>query len=294
MAGKYPSALHEYERPPVIETILSVHFRPVRNLTTAHLGLFWERLDRRLWPKLRELGSIVPQIERFDVSPSAPLRFRLKEMERPEVRLRLSNEAESKVVQVQSNLIQTHWIRGSATDTDYPRYWRTTKPEFLAIWESFVAFLGAEGFGKPHPLQWEATYINRIPSGEGELWQTPADWPSLFNGVLVSPLMPDGSIESASVKYHYRLADDKGRLHVELRHVMGGDADAESLDMTWTARGQVLSNSVEEGSADLPTINRMISTGLDIGRCAIVNGFTASGSQKSLQFWGHKTEVADA
>jgi uncharacterized protein (TIGR04255 family) len=291
MVGRDTPRLHEFTRPPVIETILGVHFKPIRGLTTAHLGMFWHLLGKDQWPGLRELGAIVPQIERLDVSPTVPFRFMLREMQQPEVRLRFSDKDDSKIVQVQANLLQTHWIR--TPGTDYPRYTASTKPEFLEIWSKFAAFVREEGFSGPEMLQWEVTYINRIPSGEDQLWRTPADWSSIFNGVLVPPPTPDGAIESARVSYHYRLADNKGRLHVEVYHKLGEDNEPDSLELKLTARGQIVTSPLTVETSAAPTIQQTIGTGLDTGRHAIVNGFAAFGAQKSLDFWGQKKDNSD-
>lgn len=291
MPGTESQGLPEFERPPVIETILGIHFKPIRGLTTAHLGLFWEHLGRDQWPTLHELSPIAPQMERFDVSPSAPQRFMLKAMELPEVRIRLSNADESRVVQLQPNLLQTHWVR--KPDAAYPRYTQSTKPGFLSIWTRFCEFLTSNKLVSPDLLQWEVTYINQIPAGEGELWQTPQDWPALFNGVLMPPAIPDGSVESGRAKYHYRLSADHGRLHLEVRHVLGSDGGPESLTLTLTARGPVTANTTPTNQSIAPTIEKRISAGLDLGRRAIVRGFKAFGSKKALDFWGYKEEVAD-
>jgi uncharacterized protein (TIGR04255 family) len=292
MTGMDLPGLPEFDRPPLIETILGVHFKPIRGLTTAHLGFFWDALGRNEWPALRELGPITPQIERFDVSPSAPSRLMFKQIEEPEVRLRISSQDESKVVQVQPNLLQTHWVRKPGTA--YPRYEQFTKPGFLAIWQKFSVFLKTQGFSEPDLLQWEVTYINRIPAGKGELWETQHDWAAIFNGVMVPPSIPDGAVESARASYHYRLQEDCGRLHAEIRHVLSGDGGPESLDLTLTARGQVPSASRDQGLSDAHTMQLRISDGLDIGRRAIVNAFKAFASKKALDFWGHKEETADA
>ena len=292
MPGKDTTGLPEFARPPVIETILGVHFKPIRGLTTAHLGMFWHALGRDHWPNLRELDAIVPQVERFDVSPTAPIRFMLKQMQQPEVRLRFSNADESKIIQVQANLLQTHWVR--TPGTHYPRYTATTRREFLTIWDQFSAFVSSEGFNVPELLQWEVTYINRIPAGDDQLWRTPEEWVSVFNGVLVPPATPDGVIESARASYHYRLAGDTGRLHVEVRHKLGEDEESDSLELLLTARGQVISGQSAAEGFEGPTIQQAIANGLDLGRRAIVNGFTAFGSRKALDFWGYKKENADA
>lgn len=273
--GPAPS---DFDRPPVVETVLGVHFKPIRGLTTAHLGLFWELLGRDDWPKLRELGAIRPQIERFDESPTAPLRFALEQIERPEVRLRLDGTDQSKVIQVQQNLLLTHWVRN---DAPYPK---STKPVFLAVFSKWCEFLSRYRLPAPEPVQWEVTYINRIPAGE--LWSTPRDWQNVFRGVLLPPTVPDGSIESAMAEYHYRLSGDQGRLHVNVRHVVQDQSAAGLIEVIMTARGAVARPPTGGETDGLPIVRESIVAGLDIGRLAIVRGFKAITSEKAHEYWG--------
>jgi hypothetical protein len=35
----------DYERPPVVETVLGVQFDPLPDLCNAHLGAFWGTLE---------------------------------------------------------------------------------------------------------------------------------------------------------------------------------------------------------------------------------------------------------
>ena len=90
------------------------------------------------------------------------------------------------------------------------------------------------------------------------------------------------------------MSNDQGRLHVDVRHVLGSDDGPESLDLTLTARGQTVADSPVETLSGSPTIEQAILAGLDVGRRAIVNGFKAFGSKRALDFWGYKEEVADA
>jgi hypothetical protein len=96
MPGADAVGLPGFERPPVIETILGVHFEPIRGLTAVYLGLFWRSLQRDRWPAVRELTPIPPQIEQYDISPITPFRFALNEMERPEIRVRLDSQRDAR------------------------------------------------------------------------------------------------------------------------------------------------------------------------------------------------------
>ena len=283
MSGARDAGFPEFGRPPVIETVLGVHFEPIRGLTAAHLGLFWQRLGRHKWPTIRELAPIVAQVERFDVLPTTPFRFSFTEVDPPEIRLRLDSPTGREVVQVQPNLLQTHWTRDP--ETEYPRY-TSTKAKFQGIWTAFNGFLSDVGLDSPTLVQWEVTYINRIPSGD--LWQSPADWPSIFNGVLVPPPIPGGATESAMVRYHYRLDDDKGRLHADVRHVSGETGMPPSLNVTLTARGPIDGRAATDGDRSRAA-QREVESGLDLGRAAVVarvRGYDVAAFARALGVWG--------
>ena len=269
----------DFVRPPVIETTLGVHFKRIREVTTAHLGLFWEFLGREHWPRLRELPAIAPWIEDFGVSPTTPLQFSFEQMERPEIRLRLDTPGRDRVVQIQPNLLLTQWVR--VGDAPYPKYEDATKPAFVGVFSKWCDFLARYELPEPEPVQWEITYINRIPSGE--LWRSPGDWPGLFNGVLVPPAVPSGVIESAVGEYHYRLSEDASRLHVNVRHAVR-PSEPEHLDVVLTARGSIRRSSSEVGQRE--SARGAISAGLDIGHHAIVTGFRAITSDKAHRYWG--------
>ncbi len=48
-----PEHLADFERPPAVETVLSVQFEPLPLLQTAHFGLLWNEF-RMSFPKTEE------------------------------------------------------------------------------------------------------------------------------------------------------------------------------------------------------------------------------------------------
>jgi hypothetical protein len=60
-----------YLRPPVVETILGVQFKPLRGLQNAHLGAFWKTLGDE-WPTVADAPPLEPQFERFDAGGMWP------------------------------------------------------------------------------------------------------------------------------------------------------------------------------------------------------------------------------
>ena len=58
-------SLPRFKKPPVVETVLGVHFRPLGKLTSAHQGLRWERCFRHRFPNLEERRPVEEARERF-------------------------------------------------------------------------------------------------------------------------------------------------------------------------------------------------------------------------------------
>jgi hypothetical protein len=75
--------LPDFERPPVVETVLSVQFDPIPGIHTAHLGLLWERFAS--FPLTEERVPLDPVMEQFPEVPRARLGMHLKALETPPV-----------------------------------------------------------------------------------------------------------------------------------------------------------------------------------------------------------------
>ena len=56
--------LPEFNRPPVVETVLSAQFEPVAGMHSAHFGLFWQRI-RAQFPQVEEKLALESALERF-------------------------------------------------------------------------------------------------------------------------------------------------------------------------------------------------------------------------------------
>lgn len=59
--------LPEFERPPVVETVLSIQFEPLAEIGSAHFGVFWQRVRSR-FAKTEEKLALEPVVERFNTS----------------------------------------------------------------------------------------------------------------------------------------------------------------------------------------------------------------------------------
>src|SRR5438046_8808907 len=99
VARDRPQDLPDFRKPPVAETVLSLQFEPVAGLTTAHLGLLWNRFREEL-PLIEELPPLPPTSERF--GPPFGARVEVTFVQKPPVpRLWFLNESKTELVQVQ-------------------------------------------------------------------------------------------------------------------------------------------------------------------------------------------------
>ncbi len=279
---KYPwqGELPDYERPPVVETVLGVQFEQLEQLQNAHLGLFWRHLGTEQWPKARDAPLLEPQFEKFSDRPSLASRVaRIRFSQELACRIQLWNQDEDRLVQLQRDRFHLNWL--GMQGKPYPRYERM-REEFKLILGKLEEFLHVEKLGSLRPNQWEITYLNDIP--RGSVWNTPEDW-SFFRPLASMPEVQHLAVpESFAGSWHYVIPSDRGRLHVEWEHVwkpnaQGGTGGTDIVRLTFTARGPI----PEEASGQ-----EAILSGLDLGRAAIVCTFKELMSPEANRYWGLK------
>lgn len=268
------SPLPSFRKPPVVETAISVQFRPLPKFGNAHLGLFWDR-ERAEFPNKTDADPIEPQMERFGADalrqPRLPV-FRFATSQAA-ARLQMSSASGETMIQVQNGRLVFNWRR--LQGGEYPR-WQTVRPAFDAAVGRFGKFLADEALGEPQLTQWEVTYVNHLVRGRE--WTRPDMLDRVVPGLVGSGVRPPiGSVESLASNWHHCLPDNRGRLHIDLVHgYLGLEVDSpEVLSLQFTARGGIDS---DEG--------RDLSAGLEFGRMAIVRTFDAITSPEMHVLWG--------
>jgi len=261
----------DYDRPPVVETVLGVQFEPIANFGNAQLGAFWKTLDQQEWGSVTDAPALEPQFEQFgEVSDWLPqLRIRVSQDLRS--RLQIKNKTGDRMIQIQNSRVHFNWL---GTGTAYPRY-RKVREGFGTVLDQFRDFIARQQLGEFKPNQWEVTYINKIP--KGTVWETPSDW-HFFRWLGAVPTVPgliDG--ESFSGEWHFIIPDARGRLHAHWQHgraAASTEADVqEAIWLTFTTRGPL------EG--EQPPFD-----GLDLGHTTIVNAFRNSMTNEANSYWG--------
>ena len=266
----------DYERPPVIETVLGVQFDRLPALSNAYLGLFWNRLDREAWPTVEDAALLPNQRERFGGGARWGAGLQVQLTDDPASRCRIKNRVGDRLIQLQNTRLHLNWI--GAKESQYPRH-RVMVQEFEETYRRLDRFVTEEGIGGLKPNQWEVTYVNHIP--QGSVWRTPADWGffRLLGDFNTASLV---RAESFHGEWHWVIPEDRGRLHVEWQHAKhpsSGSEPAEFIRLVLTARGPL------EVSSD-PLV--ALIAGLNFGRDVIVTTFRDLLSTEANDYWGLK------
>ncbi len=222
------SDLPSYERPPVIEVVCGIQFEPLEILMT-HLGLLWQQFPD--YPKVTEVAPLMPVIEKFGEQQAPSLHIDVQ----PMARTWFMHRDQSGIVQVQRDRFLHNWKKARDTD-DYPRF-GTVIGLFKDRLTTFEEFLRGVDLGDLRPTQYELTYVNHIPRGEG--WETMADFGALFPGLTTSRsragFLP--AMESCHLRAAFLMPDQHGRLHATIRTATSVEDKKPVIVLELTARG---------------------------------------------------------
>jgi uncharacterized protein (TIGR04255 family) len=251
------SPLPEYEKPPVIETVCGVLFQELTLLHAVHLGSLWQKLKPD-YDHSREVAPLAPAVERLD----EPSQVQLKFTDVPPLpRTWLLTPNENGIIQVQRDRFLHNWKKVAPED-EYPRYTRVIQM-FRDKLQTFEQFLAEDQLGSIEPRQYEMTYVNHIPQGDG--WTDLAD---------AGNVLPDFTRRKAPSRFlsepdqvnwrtSFLLPDTQGRLHTVIRHIHRPSDPKPILLLELTARGFPADTSRDSMWA-----------WFDLAHEWIVNGFT--------------------
>lgn len=265
--------LPKYDKPPVVETVLSIQFAPLPRFTSSHVGLFWSQCLDEHWRSVKEVNYLPFQTEKFgkehfwatpglQIGP-APGRTRTQ----------IINKDEDRMIQVQDTRFVYNWRKKGA---EYPSYDKLL-PEFDELFQKYQQYVSQSSLGTLDPNLWEVTYVNHI--FKGDLWETSQDWNSIFPA-FTEPFyeLENQDLETQQASWQAMLGDKKGRLRVNLRHVRVNAHDGrEALDFRLAAQGPVEQKDFAG-----------VKAAFDLGHEAIVRRFTVMTSKKAHDYWMRK------
>ena len=229
--------LPDYGKPPVIEVVCGIMFQPLLQLTTPHLGLFWETF-KSTYPSCKEVAPLSPVIESFDDKPSSPhFPLAMSGGIPPFLLPRIWFERldERRLLQMQRDRFHLNWKKKEDTD-EYPHY-ESVFSDFKNYLERFESFLSKNELGVIQPIQYEMSYVNHIPQGEG--WSSLEDIHVVFPDIMwrANPDRFLSSFERLNWTYSFLLPERSGRLHITVTNGVRVQDKRQMLVANITARG---------------------------------------------------------
>lgn len=267
-------ALPRFGKPPVIETVLGVHFRPLEKFTSAHQGLLWERCFRARFPNLEERPPVEEVRERFGEERLAPQVIRWQVFDRPPaLRLWAASENGQHVVQIQKNALFANWLKTGEAAAYRP--YSERREEFSQQLSQVEEFLREEEIGQLEPTSWSVTYINHIDyEGLHEVGPAVARTLTVWANQFSDDWLP--ATDKVLLDFAFPMPDNAGRLNVNLKPAVVLSDKRQVLRFDLTARGQLKKESRDVASA---------LAGIDLGHEWIVRGFASLTRPEMHHVW---------
>ncbi len=229
-----PADLPKYGNPPVVELVCGILFESLNKFLAPHIGLLWENFKTE-YPNIRQMMPLAPLKEGFDATPSmvGPLSddFPLHP------RVWFETRDGTGLIQVQRDRFLYNWKKVKPDD-EYLHYDYVIR-QFKNCLSQFESFLHDKELGEIKPIQYELTYVNHIPKGQG--------W---YNLNEVGTVFPDISwrnganrflteLEGLNAQASFRLPERQGRLHAAIRYgIRQPDQPILLLDLTCRGIGE--------------------------------------------------------
>lgn len=265
-------SIRNFKSAPVIETVLSIQFAPIKGFTIPHFGLYWQTI-RTNYSHCEAKNPILHLVEDFTKTSSIQgLSFEHEIQSERALRYWFSSNSKNWILQLQQDRFILNW-KSIGKDDVYPRY-SEIRQKFMEEWKHFCSFLASEALASPEVDQCEVTYVNHIEysagwNSYGKLSKIVSYWSGEPSGNFLPP--PD----KVNINVRYGMHDNAGRLYVALQPVIRTGDVREVLQLNLTARGAPKSSRVED-----------IFGWLDVGREWVVQGFTDFTTKEMHREWG--------
>jgi uncharacterized protein (TIGR04255 family) len=272
-----------FERPPVVEVVLSAQFAP-ETVDMEAYGQFAGEVRREL--PVRQRQQVVPSMEEaFDTVP--PQRSMEITLEGPTSLPRITFESKDGVqlVQIQHDRLTLNWRRRQH-DLSYPRY-STLRKRFNVLLKRLTDAL--DEVGQAHDVNLcEVTYVNPIevpgPRAKDRVGTTHPDAARIINRFRRRPrqaFLPEA--EDAQLQARWRIPAEEvggsgapaGRLHLALVPALKPPEGTPIYLVNLSARVRPESGSVDKALR-----------ALDIGHKWVVLGFKDLTTAQMHRHWG--------
>lgn len=265
----------DWRRPPVIEVVVGVQFDPLPGLTNAHLAEIWQSVLRDRYPRVADAPVVedppdmfldaesirVPRLSFGAVSGAS----RLRAMTRPD------DDIDAKMIQLQNGWVVANWMH--TKQRPYPGF-RGVATDLTNALNAVRDYLRANDMGPLMPRMWEVAYVDHIPAGP--LWQTDAELPSVFPGLLGHGRAEGSTSQIGEAVWRWRFdRPRRANLRVTLTVHRGiGNPPVRTAVVESLARGPIKPDDPDG-----------IEAGVACGREIAVRTFTGLCSDRALAYW---------
>ena len=215
--------LPSYKNPPVNEVVCGMRFHTPEKLRIPHIGLLWEKF-RADYPIIQHAAPITSAKGEMVVDNATGM---------PIPRFWFINKSDDQLVQFQFDRFYFNWRR---RQSDYPRYDHVIK-NFESVLNNIVNFFDEFEFGELSPIEYELSYINHIPKGQG--WNTIDDLPKILLDYAWEKTKERFLPKPEKVAWNiaFPLPEKKGNLVVSLKQAIRTEDKVPLLVLELKTRG---------------------------------------------------------
>ena len=253
-------ALPSYKKPPVNEVYWGLRFHPPDEFYIPHIGSLWEKF-RNEYPKIHHVSQIATSKGEILIDEATGV---------PIPRVWFISKSDDQLIQFQIDRFYFNWRR---RENEYPRYSHVIK-SFEKVLEIILDFFSEFKFGDLEPIEYELTYINHIPKGQG--WDTIDDLPKIFSDLIWKQNKKCFLPNPEKVAWHteYPFQEQKGHLIVDLKQAIRTEDKVPLFVLEMKTKGIAKSKSKES-----------IREWFDLAHEWIVRGFTDLTTSEMQQIW---------
>lgn len=254
--GTIPS----YKNPPVNEVVCGLRFDTPDKLRIPHIGLLWNKF-RADYPIIQHAPPISSAKGEILVDQATGM---------PLPRVWFINRSDDQLIQFQCDRFYFNQRR---RQNDYPRYDHVIK-NFESVLNEIVIFFDELEFGELRPIEYELSYINHIPKGQG--WNTIDDLPKIFLDYAWEKTKERFLPKPKKVSWQkeFLLPEKKGHLIVSFKQAIQKEDKVPLLVLELKTRG------IDESA----TKDRMREW-FDLAHEWIVRGFTDLTTPEIQKIW---------
>ncbi len=154
-----------YRNPPINEVVCGMRIHPADNLLIPHIGLLWDKF-RAEYPRLQHTQPLATTKGEIAVDKVTKL---------PIPRIWFISNSDDQLIQFQNDRFYFNWRKRK---NDYPRY-KNMMSNFEIVFRAVKALFNEFELGELEPIEYELTYLNHIPRGNG--WETIDDLSNIFS-----------------------------------------------------------------------------------------------------------------